>query len=234
MNLKLLCVFALILPDLSLQPLRAWADPSLIHPLGCDGYGRDGLLRLCLTAFKSMGMATAVALGALGLGGLLALGPTQVLASVARTTPPILVLIPLAAILPALSWPGFMLLLAMLLAPHAEAPLRIRFLPLREGPALPSLTVLGASRWHRSRIWLPWIWKEGRPIFPSLWLGAFYSEVVVRALGLGPGAHEDSLGLLLAQELPSLMSNPTPLSLAAMVTVIGLAWRATPIPKETS
>jgi ABC-type dipeptide/oligopeptide/nickel transport system permease subunit len=222
--LWLALVAALWLPEVPLDLQRADLGPSLHHPLGCDGLGRDGLLRLGVGAMRSLGFATATALLALLAGAALALGGRrwQPLGSVLRTLPPVLLILPVADRFHDLGWLPLAFVLGLLLAFHAEPPLRQRFRPLLEGCALPAARVLGAGWGDLVRTWLPWVGGQLRPLFPSLWLGALWAEVLIRYLGLGPGPDADSFGLLLNQELPRLVTDPTPLGWAALGGLLGL------------
>ncbi len=65
-------------------------------------------------------------------------------------------------------------------------------------------------------------------LFPSVWLAALWSEATLSVLGLGPGPGRDSLGRLVAEELPHLATDATPLGWAALAMVLALAWKTTP------
>ena len=222
--LGLALLATLWLPEVPLDIRRAGLGPSPFHPLGWDGLGRDGLLRLVAGSARSLGFATSTAFLALLAGAALALGGRrwQSLGSVLRTLPPVLLILPVADRFQDLGWLPLAAVLGFLLAFHAEPPLRMRFTPLLEGPALPAARALGARRRDLVRTWLPWVGQQVWPLFPSLWLGALWAEVLIRYLGLGPGPDQDSLGLLLNQELPRLGTDPTPLGIAALALLLGL------------
>lgn len=225
MRLRLACLAAFLLPEVPVVVERAGQAAGWLHPLGCDDLGRDGMLRLALAATRSVGLASAVALGALGVAALLALGRARLEAtrSVLRTLPPVLLILPVAQRWGHLGWLPLALVLGTILALHAEPALRERFRPLREGDALDALRVLGAGPWMQLRTWAPWGWTQVRPLFPSLWIGALWAEVVLRFIGIGPGPASDSFGLLLQQELPRLVTEWSLLGIASLVTVLALA-----------
>ena len=233
MRWRLAFLVALALPDLPLDPFRGGTGPALLHPLGRDDLGRDALLRLLLAGARSLGTASLCALLALTLGLLLALAgrPLRGALSALRNLPPLLFLIPLAAALGGLGeWP-LVLLLALLLALHLEPPLRARMEAFRRSPAWLSETLLGAGWASRLRRWSPWGLQQIRPLFPSAWLGALWGEATLTALGLGPGPTHDSLGRILAEELPRLTVDPTPLGWAALLLALALAWISTLSPE---
>lgn len=225
MRLRLLCLAALWLPEVPVVVTRAGEAATRLHPLGCDDLGRDGLLRLILAATRSVGLASAVALGSLGVAAFLALGKDRLGAtrSVLRALPPILLILPVAQRWGDLGWMPLGLVLGGILALHAEPALRERFRPLIEGDALDAMRVLGAGPWVTVRTWGPWVLNEVRPLFPSLWIAALWAEVVLRFIGVGPGPAADSFGLLLQQELPRLVTERSPLGIASLVTVLALA-----------
>lgn len=230
MRARLAFLLALGLPDLPLDPFRGGGAATIAHPLGLDDLGRDGLLRLLLAGAHSLGFASACALLALALALLLAWqerrwrGPLSAL----RSVPPLLFLLPLAAAAGGLSRPALFLLLGFLLAPHLEAPLRARLDGFRHSPAWAAERTLGASSFSTLRRWAPWGWEQAAALFPSAWLGALWGEATLSALGLGPGPGQDSLGRLLAEELPRLSADPSPLGWAALALVLGLAWASVP------
>lgn len=232
---RLGCLLALLLPDLALDPFQGGLGTSLRHPLGTDDLGRDALLRLGLATVRSLGFATACALGALALGLLLAwrgrrLAPAW---SALRSLPPLLFLLPLAAVLGGLAWPTLGGLLALLLAPHLEPALRSWVEGFRTSPAWALERTLGASRGSTLRRWAPHAWGQLALLFPSAWLAALWGEATLSALGLGPGPGHDSLGRLLAEELPRLAADPSPLGWAALGTVLLLAGTAAARPARS-
>lgn len=235
MKARLAALLALLLPELPLDPARGGLEACLSHPLGTDLLGRDGLLRLGHATARSLGLATAVALGALALGLLLAStrGRTTGFRSALRALPVLLMLLPLAALGLGTHWASLGLLLAALLALHLEAPLRARLQTWREGPAWALDRLGGLNAWGRLRFWAPWLKDQAAALLPTAWLGALWGEATLRLLGFGPGPQHDSLGLLLQEELPRLGSAATPLGWAALVVVLGLALASNPCSKET-
>lgn len=229
MRWRLAFLAALALPELPLDPFRGGAGPSWAHPLGTDDLGRDGLLRLLLASARSLGTASLCALLALGLALLLALGGRRLRGglSALRNLPPLLFLIPLAAAAGGLAQGPLVLLLAALLALHLEPPLRAKLEAFRRSPAWLAETVMGAPWPSRLRRWAPWGLDQAAPLFPGAWLGALWGEATLSALGLGPGPTRDSLGRLLAGELPRLAGDPTPLAWASLGAVLALAWTST-------
>ncbi len=230
---RLAFLLALLLPDLPLAPFQGGLGPGWNHPLGTDDLGRDALLRLLLAASRSLGFASACALLALSLGLLLA-WPGRVLAgawSALRGLPPLLFLLPLAAAAGGLAPLPLGLLLGTLLAPHLEPALRTRVDGFRQSPAWAAERLLGASRASTLRRWAPWGWAQAAGLFPGAWLAALSGEATLSALGLGPGPGQDSLGRLLAEELPTLGGSPSPLAYAALATVLLLA--AVSAPRKT-
>ncbi|WLT33583.1 hypothetical protein [Geothrix sp. PMB-07] len=226
MRWRLAFLGALLLPDLPLDPFRGGLAASLRHPLGTDDLGRDALLRLLLASARSLGFASACALLGLALGFLLAWRGNRLRGawSALRSLPPLLFLIPLAANLGGLSSLPLGLLLGGLLAPHLEPALRVRLDPLRHSPAWSGERLLGAPWPSTLRRWAPWGWQQAAALLPSAWLGALWGEATLSALGLGPGPGHDSLGRLLAEELPRLGSDPSLLGWGAMAAVLLLAW----------
>jgi peptide/nickel transport system permease protein len=236
MKWRLAFLGALLLPDLPLEPFRGGLAATLRHPLGTDDLGRDALLRLALAAARSLGFASGCALLALGLGLLLAWRGQRFLGawSALRSLPPLLFLLPLAAALGGLPAAALGLLLGSLIAPHLEPALRARINRFRASPAWASERTLGASWPSVLHRWAPWGWQQAAALFPSAWLSALWGEATLSALGLGPGPGHDSLGRLLAEELPRLGSDPSPLGGAALATVLLLAWAATPAGSQVS
>lgn len=224
---------ALLLPDLALDPFRGGLGPAFLHPLGTDDLGRDALARLLLAAARSLGFASACALLALMAGLLLAWrgGWLKRGLPALRSLPPLLFLLPLAAAAGGLSLPVTWLLLGLLAAPHLEPALRARLEGFQQSPAWAAERTLGA-RWPSIlRRWSPWFGQQIAALFPGAWLAALWGEATLSALGLGPGPGHDSLGRLLAEELPRLGSDPSPLGWAALVVVLGLAWTASVQPQ---
>ena len=230
MRWRLLFLPALLLPDLALDPFRGAGPASLRHPLGLDDLGRDGLLRLGAAGARSLATASACALLALGLALLLAWYGRRGRGALSalRSLPPLLFLLPLAAAAGGLPAPLLIPLLALLLAPHLEPPLRTALEAFRHGPAWAAERTLGAPPASTLRRWAPWGLAQAAPLFPSAWLGALWGEATLSALGLGPGPGHDSLGRLLLEELPRLGTDPTPLGWAALALVLGLAWASVP------
>ncbi len=222
---RLLFLLALLLPELPLDPFRGELGPSWGHPLGTDVLGRDGCLRLLQAGSRSLGFATAVALLALFLAAVAALGVERFRGarSALRAIPPLLFLLPLAAARGGLGWTALGLLLGALLALQLEPALRARLDPFRRGPAWAMNRVLGGSLLHRARIWAPWVGSQAAALFPTAWLGALWGEATLRLLGLGPGPQFDSLGLLLNEELPRLSTDGTALGWASLALVLALA-----------
>jgi len=230
MRWRLACLGALLLPDLALDPFRGGLAASLRHPLGTDDLGRDALLRLALAAGRSLGFASGCALLALGLGLLLAWRGQRLRGawSALRSLPPLLFLLPLAAALGGLPALPLGLLLGGLLAPHLEPALRTQVDGFRRSPAWAAERTLGAPWSSTLWRWAPWGWQQVAALFPSAWLAALWGEATLATLGLGPGPGHDSLGRLLAEELPRLGADPSPLGWAALATVLLLAWTSAP------
>lgn len=230
MRWRLACLGALLLPELPLDPFRGGLAATWRHPLGTDDLGRDALLRLALAAARSLGFASTCALLALLLGWLLAWRGQRYLGlwSALRSFPPLLLLLPLAAVLGGLSPAALGLLLGLLISPHLEPALRARIQPFRHSPAWLAERTLGAPWPSILRRWAPWGWQQAAALFPSAWLAALWGEATLSALGLGPGPGHDSLGRLLAEELPRLGSDPSPLGWAALAMVLLLAWTSAP------
>jgi ABC-type dipeptide/oligopeptide/nickel transport system permease subunit len=221
----LLFLPALLLPELALDLFGGGAAPDLHHWLGTDALGRDAMARLLLTAAQTGGFATLCALGALLSAWLLATmgAGTQSLFSALRALPALLWLIPLASLIGGLERPLLALLIALLLAPHLEAPLRVKAGALLSSPAWAMGRIQGATRPQRLLRWAPWAANEAALLFPSAWLGALWTEVTLSALGLGSGPRTDSFGRLLADELPKLVMG-TASAWAALLLMLGLAW----------
>ncbi|HJV48855.1 MAG TPA: hypothetical protein VJ549_06240 [Geothrix sp.] len=234
MRWRLAFLGALLIPDLALDPFRGGGPACLRHPLGIDDLGRDALLRLALAAARSLGFASACALLALSLGLLLAWQARRFGSawSALRSLPPLLFLLPLAALLGGLSPLPLGLLLGLLIAPHLEPPLRARLEWFRHSPAWAAERTLGATWPSTLRRWSPWGWQQAAGLFPSAWIAALWGEATLSALGLGPGPGQDSLGRLLAEELPRLGSDPSPLGWAALAVVLTLAWVSAPRPSD--
>lgn len=221
----LLLLPALLLPELALDPFQGGAPPGLHHWLGTDALGRDALRRLLLTAAQAGGFASLCAMGAFAFAWLLAAlpAPAQRALSALRSLPALLWLIPLAALLGGLERARLAPLIALLLAPHLEAPLRVKVAGLRRSPAWAAGRLQGATLLHRLLAWLPWAAGASAPLFPSAWLGALWAEVTLSALGLGPGPQQDSFGRLLAEELPKLVMGSAS-AWAALLIALALAW----------
>ena len=230
MKWRLAFLGALLLPDLALAPFRGGLATTLRHPLGTDDLGRDALLRLMLAAARSLGFASACALLALTLGLLLAWrGRSYTGAwSALRSLPPLLFLLPVAAAIGGLPALPLGLLLGAMIAPHLEPALRTRLDRFRHSPAWAAERTLGATWPSTLRRWSPWGWQQAAALFPSAWLSALWGEATLSALGLGPGPGHDSLGRLLAEELPRIGSDPSPLGWAALAMVLALAWASVP------
>jgi len=221
---------ALLIPELALDPFHGGLAATLLHPLGTDDLGRDALLRLALAAGRSLGFASSCAVLALVLGLLLAWRGQRCLGvwSALRSLPPLLFLLPLTATLGGLSWVPLGLLLGGLIAPHLEPALRARIERFRHSPAWAAERTLGAPWPSTLRRWAPWGWQQAAALFPSAWLSALWGEATLSTLGLGPGPGHDSLGRLLAEELPRIGSDPSPLGWAALAVVLLLAWSSAP------
>ncbi len=230
MRWRLACLAALLLPDLVLDPFGGGLGATLRHPLGTDDLGRDALLRLLLASARSLGFASACALLALVLGLVLAWRGRRFLGvwSAFRSLPPLLFLLPLAALLGGFSPAPLSLLLGVLISPHLEPALRARLQHFQHSPAWAAERTLGATWPSILRRWAPWGWQQMAALFPSAWLSALWGEATLSALGLGPGPGQDSLGRLLAEELPRLGSDPSPLGWAALAMVLALAWVSAP------
>lgn len=224
MKWRLIFLAALLLPEAPLHPFDGSAAAGWPHLLGTDELGRDALLRLGLAGGRSLGFASACALMALALAwALAALRPMRDISSALRGVPPLLLLIPLAATVGGLGWPGLACTLALLLALQLEAPLGARLDRMRATAAWANDRIQGASPLHRLRSWLPWAMAEGSALFPTAWIGALWGEATLSALGLGPGPEHDSLGRLLHEELPRLSTDPTALGWAALLLILALA-----------
>jgi peptide/nickel transport system permease protein len=226
MRWRLAFLVALWFPELALDPFRGGLAATLRHPLGTDDLGRDALLRLGLAAARSLGFASACALLGLVLGLLLAWRGQRFFGawSALRSLPPLLFLLPCAAAFGGLSALPLGLLLGGLMAPHLEPALRVRLDRFRHSPAWAAERTLGAAWPSILRRWAPFGWQQAAALFPTAWLSALWGEATLSALGLGPGPGQDSLGRLLAEELPRLGSDPSPLGWAALATVLALAW----------
>jgi peptide/nickel transport system permease protein len=221
----LLLLPTLLLPEQALDPFQGSAVPSFHHWLGTDALGRDALLRLLLTAAQAGGFASLCAVAALAIAWLLAPTghKTQSALSALRALPALLWLIPLASLIGGLERHLLAPLIALLLAPHLEAPLRVKAEALRRSPAWSMGRIQGAGRARRLLGWAPWVAREAGLLFPSAWLGALWTEVTLSALGLGPGPQTDSFGRLLTDELPKLAMGAAS-AWAALLLVVGLAW----------
>lgn len=230
MRWRLAFLGALLIPDLALDPFRGGLAITLSHPLGTDDLGRDALLRLALAASRSLGFASACALLALALGLLLAWRGQRLLGglSALRSLPPLLFLLPIAAATGGLSALTLGLVLAAMISPHLEPALRTGLDRFRHSPAWAAERTLGAPWPSILRRWFPWGWQQAAALFPSAWLAALWGEATLSALGLGPGPGQDSLGRLLAEELPRIGSDPSPLGWGALAVVLALAWISTP------
>ncbi len=230
MRWRLACLGALLLPDLALAPFQGGQAATLRHPLGTDDLGRDALFRLLLASARSLGFASACALLALAVGLFLVWRGRGMLGawSALRSLPPLLFLLPLAMAAGGLSTLSLGLLLGLLIAPHLEPALRGRLDRFRHSPAWAAERTLGAAWPSVLRRWSPWAWQQNATLFPTDWLAVLWGEATLSALGLGPGPGRDSLGRLLAEELPRLGSDPSPLSWAALAAVLGLAWVSAP------
>lgn len=225
----LLLLPLLFVPELALDPFQGSTAPNLHHWLGTDALGRDALLRLLLTASRAGGFASVCALGGVTVSWLLAAtGPrTQSALSALRVMPALLWLIPLAMVMGGLEGPILVILIALLLAPHLEAPLRVKVEALHRSPAWALGRIQGATRIHQFRAWAPWAAMESAALFPSAWLGALWTEVTLSALGLGPGPQSDTFGRLLTEELPRLSVGAAS-AWAALLLMLALAWSLTP------
>jgi peptide/nickel transport system permease protein len=234
MKIRLLFLLALWLPELSTNSFHGDAPASLMHPLGFDELGRDALLRLSLGASRSLGFASACALLSLALAWMLALSGTawRPTRSALRSVPPLLFLIPLSMAAGGLGWVAMGFLMSLLFALHAESPLTIKLDHFRASPAWRMETLMGASMPNRFRRWAPWAMDQITPLFPSIWLAAIWGEASLSAMGLGPGPEHDSLGRLLAEELPRLSTDPTRLGIATLAVLLALAWSSTLKTKE--
>lgn len=216
-------LLALLIPDLALDPFGGGTASSWSHWLGTDALGRDALLRLLLAAAKAGGLASACALLALAAAWLLALtGPREAISAL-RGAPALLWLIPLASIMSGLERPALFVLIALLMAPHLEAPLRVQTDRLRRSPAWAMGRIQGAPPLRRLIAWAPWAMGEAVALFPSAWLGALWAETTLSALGLGPGPQTDSFGRLLMEDLPQLAAGAAS-AWAALGVLLVLAW----------
>lgn len=226
MKLRLTFLLALLLPELPLDPFQGGAAASLLHPLGTDDLGRDALLRLLSAGARSLGFASATALLALALGLLLAGYGHRGRGALAalRSVPPLLFLLPLAAVAGGLSPLPLLLGLGLLLALQVEPALRTHLDAFRCSSAWAAERTLGATPLQTLRRWASWGLVQIEPLFPTVWLGALWGEATLSALGLGPGPGHDSLGRLLAEELPRLGTDPSQLGWGALLVVLALAW----------
>jgi peptide/nickel transport system permease protein len=230
MTWRLAFLLAFFIPDLALQPFQGAQVPSFGHPLGTDDLGRDALLRLALASARSLGFASAVSLLALSLALLMAWRgrPLRGAWSALRSLPPLLFLLPLAAALGGMPQGPLGVLLGLLIAPHLEPALRTRLDTFTQSPAWAGERLLGATLPSTLHRWAPWGWQEAAALFPSAWLAALWGEATLSALGLGPGPGHDSLGRLLAEELPRIAVAPSPFGGAALAIVLILAWLSPP------
>ncbi len=219
----LLLLPALLLPSLALEPFQGGASPNLHHWLGTDALGRDALLRLLLTGAQAGAYASVCAIGALALAWLLAATGAEEALSAFRSIPALLWLIPLAAILGGLERPLLAPLIILLLAPHLEAPLRVKAEALARSPAWAQGRLHGARSLRRLLSWSPWAAAEAATLFPGAWLAALWTETTLSALGLGPGPQTDTFGRLLTEELPRLAVGAMS-AWAALLLVLVLAW----------
>lgn len=230
---RLLALPALLLPELPLALERADEGPSWFHWLGTDDLGRDGLARLVLSALRSAGFASAVAI--LAVGAALALATLEPrfrpARSALRNVPALLILLALAQATGGLTWAVFAVLLGGLLALHLEAPLAAALQPWLQGPAWLAERTLGAGPLSTWRRWLPFLGARARRQMPTAWFEALWAESALRLLGLGPGPQHDSLGLLLREQLPRFASGPTALGWAALLVALALAWSLHPEPE---
>jgi ABC-type dipeptide/oligopeptide/nickel transport system permease subunit len=166
----------------------------------------------------------------LALGLLLAWRGQRLLGglSALRSLPPLLFLLPIAAATGGLSALTLGVMLAAMTSPHLEPALRNGLDRFRHSPAWAAERTLGATWPSTLRRWAPWGWRQAAALFPSAWLAALWGEATLSALGLGPGPGHDSLGRLLAEELPRIGSDPSPLGWAALAVVLALAWISAP------
>lgn len=234
MKWRCAALLALLLPELALDPFHADLLVSLRHPLGTDELGRDGLMRLVHSGARSFGFASAVALLALAMALMMALGKGRLREgrTALRALPALLLLIPISAAFGGFGWITLALLLAAFQSLQLEPILKSRLDPFRLGPAWGMNKVLGGSGFHQAKTWAPWAFQEAAPLFPSAWLTALWGEATLRMLGLGPGPQHDSLGLLLNEELPRLATDPSALGTAALLLVFALAWSSARLPME--
>jgi len=225
MKFRLGFLLCLLLPELTLNPFRGDEPGSWLHPLGFDSLGREGMLRLLHASGRSFGFASAVTLLSLGMALLLALGEERLRGarSSLRAMPPLLLLLTLAAFTEGLGWISLALVLSSLMALQMEEPLRARLDPMRHSPAWSMAQIQGATWVHRVRTWAPWTLAKASALAPSIWIAAVWDEAALRLLGLGPPPTQDSLGLLLGEELPRLATDPTALGWASLAMIMLLA-----------
>jgi peptide/nickel transport system permease protein len=188
------------------------AAPSLAHPLGTDGYGRDVLSEILFGARTSLVVAfgsssLAVALGGLvGIGAALAGGATEVVAMRAVDTALALPMLPLLMLVAALAGPSLAtvtLSIGLLGWPGPARVLRAQAASLRSRGYLRLARGFGASRRYLLRRHVaPALGPVAVSAFVSIAAHAVLLEAGLAFLGLAnpTGA---SWGLLLNQALES-------------------------------
>lgn len=220
--------------DAAIALSRAWAPPSLEHPLGCDGLGRDVFARLLSGARAAFMVAVPGALAALLLGGFLGASAgmaggrvdaaTRGLADVAAAFPRLILALALSAAMA----PGpLSAVVAFMLAawPMVALPTRAQTLSLRREEFIRAAEALGGSKTHILR----------RHVLPGLWGGllarsggltaqAVLLEAALGFLGLGVQEPQSSWGGMIRDGTPMLAHAPAmALSAAAAVFVVALA-----------